>query len=160
MAKQLILSIKPRFLDLILTGLKTVELRKASTKIEPGTTILLYATSPRCEIVGSAQVDFRALLSKEDIWMKYSRMAGVTRIDFESYYADAPTGVVLGLRSVARFLIPVHLDDIREVDGRFRPPQSYMRAPQFVGAMVNNRLSSNVRPSRNIDISTPSSRAS
>lgn len=132
----LILSIKPRYLDRILAGDKTVELRKRSARIEPGTRILLYATAPTCAVVGEARVEFRERLPLAELWRRHGQAASVTRIDFDAYYAEADEGVALGLTEVVPYARALSLRSLRQADAGFRPPQSYMQAPGFLTRLV------------------------
>ena len=44
--RMIVLSLKPRFADVVLAGKKTVELRRAEPKIVVPTRALIYSTSP------------------------------------------------------------------------------------------------------------------
>jgi predicted transcriptional regulator len=133
------ISIKPKYVEMILAGAKVVELRKRSAKIAPGTRILIYATSPQKELVGEAGISFVERLPVELLFKRYGRLAGVTREDFESYYVDHSVGVAFGLESVIIYARPVSLAALQLMSPGFRPPQSYMRAPAFVEALGRAR---------------------
>lgn len=137
---EILISIKPKYLDLILSGHKTVELRKRSTKVPSGTRLLLYASSPRCAVVGEARVSFREELTIEALWAKHGAAAGVDRDELDAYYAGADGGVVLGLTDVRTYPADLSLNALRAVREGFRPPQSYMRAPAFIDALLRKLL--------------------
>lgn len=137
---EILISIKPRYLDAILSGRKTVELRKRSTRISPATRLLLYASSPQCAVVGEARVAFREELPIEELWIKHGAAASITRDELEAYYAGADRGVVLGLADVRRYPVRLSLRSLRDESARFRPPQSYMRAPAFLDALLRRLL--------------------
>lgn len=137
---EILISIKPRYLAAILSGRKTVELRKRSTRISPGTRLLLYSSSPQCAIVGEARVAFREELSIAELWSRHGASAAVSRDELDAYYAEVERGVVLGLAEVRRYPVPLPLRSLREASAGFRPPQSYMRAPTFVGALLHRLL--------------------
>lgn len=139
---EILISIKPKYLDLILSGRKTVELRKQSTRISPGTWLLLYASSPRRAVVGMARVAYREELRVAAIWAKHGAAAGVSREEFRAYYAGAHRGVVLGLDEVRTYPVELPLRSMRDARRDFRPPQSYMRAPSFIGVLLRNLLGS------------------
>ena len=48
------MSLRPRFAYAILSGAKTVELRRMRVSATPGTTIIIYASSPVMSVVGLA----------------------------------------------------------------------------------------------------------
>lgn len=132
---EVLISIKPKYIDLILSGRKTVELRKRS-RITPGTRLILYASSPRCAVVGEALVSFREELTIDTLWTKHGEAAGVGKEELDGYYADAPTGVALGLTDVFRYQEDIPLSSLRDAKRGFQPPQSYMRAPAFIGELL------------------------
>ncbi len=133
---EILISIKPKYLDLILSGRKTVELRKKSTGIPQGTRLLLYASSPRCALIGEARVSFREELTIAELWAKHGVAAAVRRDELQAYYAGADRGVVLGLADVRHFPTGVPLSSLREAGEGFRPPQSYMRVPAFINELL------------------------
>jgi predicted transcriptional regulator len=137
---EILISIKPKYLDLILSGRKTVELRKQSTRIPPGTRLLLYASSPRRAVIGEARVAFREDLSLDEIWAKHGVAAAVSKDELRAYYSGADRGVVLGLTDVRRYPMNLPLRSLRDVHHGFRPPQSYMRAPAFIDALLKSIL--------------------
>ena len=53
---QAIISLKPRYVELILSGKKTVELRNRVVRMDPGTVIWIYATRPVGGIVALAEL--------------------------------------------------------------------------------------------------------
>jgi len=133
----IIISIKPKYVDLIFAGCKRVELRKRGAWISPGTRILIYATLPLGALVGEARVCFRELLPIDVLWERHGAQAAIERKSFGAYYSGADEGIALGLQLVTRYPEPVSLDALRAAGDGFRPPQSYMRAPSFVTCIAN-----------------------
>lgn len=138
----LIISIKPKYVDRILSGQKTVELRKRSARIRPGTRVLIYSTSPRCAVVGEARISFREQLPIDELWLRHGADAAVDSTEFDDYYAEADEGVALGLEEVLRYPQAVPLDTLRNADDGFRPPQSYMRTPAFIERLIASLIPS------------------
>lgn len=133
----IIISIKPKYVDLIFAGCKRVELRKRGAWICPGTRILIYATLPIGALVGEARICFRELLPIELLWKRHGAQAAIERKSFDDYYAGADEGIALGLQLATRYSEPVSLAALRAAGDGFRPPQSYMRAPSFVAGIAN-----------------------
>ena len=131
-----LISLKPRFADGILAGRKTVELRKRRARIEPGTRVIIYATSPRCAVLGDARVTFREQLPVEEIWNRYGARTAVVRREFSDYYGDADEGVAFGLEDARQYAHAVSLEMLRRENPKFRPPQSYMRTPDYVERLL------------------------
>ena len=131
-----LISIKPRYVQLILASEKTVELRKRSAQIQPGTRVMIYSTSPRRAIVGEAIIAFREQLPLPELWRRHGQDAAVTLEEFNDYYAGADQGVAFGLEGVQRYPQAVSLDTLRDLGDGFRPPQSYMRIPSLVEQLI------------------------
>src|SRR5262249_3864527 len=81
----LLLSLRPRFAQLILAGGKTVELRRRSVNAPPGTLVILYASSPTMAIVGTARLRDVQVLDIESAWNRHRRRLGLSRTEFDSY---------------------------------------------------------------------------
>ena len=82
---QAILSLKPQFADLILSGEKTVELRNRVVRMEPGTVIWIYATKPVGGIVARAELDSVVHDTPSEIWIRFEREMCIDRAHFDSY---------------------------------------------------------------------------
>ncbi len=123
--RTILLSVRPKYAHLILDGSKTVELRRVCPNIGPGDFIMMYESSPARRV--------RALLHVEEIihdaptqlWPRVRRDAGVTRTDFDRYFAGAATAVGIRLHVADNLSPPLHLAELQRVAPGFRPPQSY-----------------------------------
>jgi len=123
--KTLLLSIHPRYCDLILSGSKTVELRKQRPKLPSGSLVVMYASSPICALVGAFVLDGVVCTSPADLWRRYGPRAGVEWEVFERYYAEREQAFGLLVGDVMPFEEVVSLDALRRSWGKFHPPQSY-----------------------------------
>ena len=56
MPRSLLISIRPTFVEQILTGTKTVELRRKKPQLRPGAAVYIYATAPVKAVVARAQL--------------------------------------------------------------------------------------------------------
>ncbi|MGE4714260.1 ASCH domain-containing protein [Bifidobacterium breve] len=65
-----ILSIRPEYVDRILSGEKKYEFRKRIFKREDVDTIVIYSTSPCCRVVAEASIAEIIQDSPERIWKK------------------------------------------------------------------------------------------
>ena len=68
---QAIISFKPHYAELILSGDKTVELRNRTVRLKSGTTIWIYATQPVGRIVAKAKVRTVFHGGPAEIWDRY-----------------------------------------------------------------------------------------
>jgi predicted transcriptional regulator len=125
----LVLSIKPRYAELIDAGRKRIEFRRRFPADVTRARALLYTSSPvqaielTCTIAQVHRGATRAL------WRDFNHHAGVTRDEFNTYFDGTSTGVALLLTDVQRLSPPLPLNGpvLRAVD--FRPPQSLALLP-------------------------------
>lgn len=121
----LFLSIKPRFAALILEGTKTVELRRVSPAVEEGHLVLLYASSPQRELVGTCRVVDVEADSINAIWDRHGDRTGVTQAEYGRYFDGAQRAVAIVLSKPSRLSEPRSLKELRGWLGGFQPPQSF-----------------------------------
>ncbi|TWT69722.1 ASCH domain-containing protein [Crateriforma conspicua] len=121
----LFLSIHPKHVQAIVEGRKTVELRKRRPSIEPGCMVVIYATTPKCEVVAVATVDAIQVGDPETIWRDCGEMAAVSEDAFDDYYDGATKAVGIHLSDIAVFKKPVSLRELRRRWEGFQPPQQY-----------------------------------
>ena len=124
---QAILSLKPQYAELILSGEKTVELRNRVVRMEPGTVIWIYATKPVGGIVALVELDSVVHDAPADIWIRYEREMCIDKAHFDSYINNRESVSALILSSVRKLKHSVTLDWIRRSIGNFQPPQFYSR---------------------------------
>src|SRR4051812_25136463 len=121
----LLLSLRPRYADLLLEGSKTVELRRVKPAASEGSTVLLYASSPTMTLVGRAEVAKIHVASLNEIWREHGDRTGITRKEYDCYFAGIDRAVAIELKQIRRLERPRPLDDLRRRLAGFRPPQSY-----------------------------------
>ena len=124
---QAIISLKPQYAELILSGEKTVELRNRIVRMKPGTVIWIYATKPVGGIVALAELDSVVHDTPAEIWIRFEREMCIDRAHFDSYINNRESVSALILSSVRRLQQSVTLDRIRRSVSDFQPPQFYSR---------------------------------
>lgn len=122
--KALLLSLLPRFAEAILDGSKTVELRRRRVAAPPGTDVLLYASSPRQAVVGTARLRDTFMCPPDTAWEDHAVGLGLERHEFDRYLAGEAQACLLLLGDVRRLDVPLSLSELRG-SKPFRPPQSY-----------------------------------
>ena len=152
--KQAIMSLKPQYVELILSGAKTAELRNRIVRMEPGTVIWIYATRPVGGIVALAELDLVVHDTPAEIWDRYGREICIDRDHFNSYINNRESVSALILSSVRKLKHSVTLDWIRRSIGNFQPPQFYSRlSPDGrLSSTLNNAL--RVGDSSTLDLAT------
>ena len=123
--RQAIISLKPRYADLILTGKKSVELRSRIVRLKPGTTIWIYSTRPVGRIVGFAEVKSVVHGEPTLIWRRFKKKICIDEAEFNSYTEDRERVSAVTLTRVQELAEAPTLDGIRELTGTFHPPQFY-----------------------------------
>ncbi len=118
----ILMSIKPPYVDMIVSGCKTVEIRKRAVRAPAGATIWIYATSPRQQVVASARLEAVALDTADEIWRAFGDRAGIDRYEFDAYVGDAELVAALCLTEITELDTPLCP---RGEAAAFRPPQSY-----------------------------------
>lgn len=124
MKRTLLLSLRPRFAEAILTGDKATELRRRPINARPGTPIILYASSPVRAVVGTARLASVDSCDPGTAWHQHQHTLGLTRQEFDTYLDGAPVAYLLQLRHVQVVNEPLPLDHLRR-HGPFQPPQSF-----------------------------------
>ena len=139
-----IISLKPRYADLVLSGKKSVELRNRIVRLHPGTKIWIYATQPKGCVVAFAVV--KSVVHDEPalIWRRFERDICIEKTHFDSYTEDRERVSAVMLTAVRKLPEPPTLDRIRKLVGVFHPPQFYARLASESGLLgVLSKLAGN-----------------
>ena len=120
--RAVLLSIRPKYADLILSGSKRVELRRSWPN---GVGVMvLYSSAPIQRLVGAAYVDTVKRETPEALWALSEEFGGgVTRDELNEYFSGKRTayGVMIGSVEIAERQV-----DPKDVFDEFVPPQSYL----------------------------------
>ena len=123
--KPLLLSLKPRYADLIFEGVKKAELRRRALARMEGRDVFVYVTSPIMELRGGFRVGEVWTGTPQDIWKKVSEWAGVNKDDFDAYYTGQSIAYALEITDVWEFANPPGLSMLRSRFDNFIVPQSW-----------------------------------
>lgn len=134
--RMLVLSLRPRFAEAILSGEKTVELRRVEPQIELPTRALVYASSPTRSLMGQCVVRKAVRLPLSMLWRRYGHATAVTQEEFHDYFAQKETGIALLLSNPVRLSSEVPLVKLRQSVDRFRAPQSFAYVAVETGARL------------------------
>ncbi len=122
-------SIKPKHVENILSGSKTVELRSRTVNLEPGTTIWIYSTLPNGCVSAYATVDKVHLASPSIIWKEYSEEIAITKKEFDDYVLGKETVSAICLTNIYQIEPVISLEDLRDNTENFHPPQFFKKFP-------------------------------
>jgi predicted transcriptional regulator len=123
--RDLLVSLHPRHASNILSGEKTVELRRRFPEQHTrGALVLIYSTRPVQAIVGVARIQHVLKLPVSRIWTQYGAAACVSKAEVEAYFSGLREGYVILLGEARPLKCRLTMEDLYS---RFRivPPQSY-----------------------------------
>lgn len=120
--KIVLISVHPRFANLIVSGEKRIEFRRSWTK-EEVRSLVIYATAPVMRVVAVASVKGVVQHSPSRLWEVAKEFGGgLTRDELRSYFSGRSLGYGIQLGAVARVKEPFSL---ASAISTFRPPQSF-----------------------------------
>jgi predicted transcriptional regulator len=118
----ILLSVKPRFADLIIDGSKLAELRRTIPAQTVGT-IAIYSSSPVKGIVALADVKEIIEASPTKLWaIAKNNGSGLTRTELMLYFDSKKTGFAIMLENVRVYGKPVQPSKVFKT---FSAPQSF-----------------------------------
>lgn len=123
--RALLLSIRPKYADLIFSGKKKMELRRTRPRIGKDDLALIYVSSPVKSLVGAILVTNVVELPPEALWAKARKKAAVTRVEFDEYFAGAEKAFAIEFSRCWELVEPVSLKTLRARRRGFHPPQSF-----------------------------------
>jgi predicted transcriptional regulator len=130
----ILLSVHPKWADLILSGQKTVELRRVTPKrLKPGMAVVLYQTGTG--IVGEATVS--SVCTRRPLPAGTSKpYSGMHETEALVYLAGASSPCAIWLRGARRYARPIPLPIMRGMGG----PDEWLDAPQSFHYLSDNLL--------------------
>lgn len=106
----------------IISGMKTVELRRRFMSLPLGARLWIYSTLPVGALVATATIAAIDYDSPHKLWSRYQSEAAVTKNLFFQYFGGCDLGCAIQLESVEP-ISPVPLDSIRRIRGVEHIPQ-------------------------------------
>lgn len=123
--KTLLLSIKPTYADLIFSGCKTTELRRIRPGIGCGDSIVVYASSPCCSVLGTVQVSGVLEGTPRVLWPSVRDSCGLSRQQYLQYFDGAQRAFAIQLTGARLRTHPITLAELRRRSPCASPPQAY-----------------------------------
>ena len=118
----ILLSIKPRFAELITAGSKRIELRRAIPK-KTIKTIVIYASSPIQSIVALADVAETIEAKPNHLWqLSKSNGGGLSKLELQAYFSLKIKGFAFILENIRVFDSPINP---KKIFKDFTAPQSF-----------------------------------
>jgi len=122
----LIISINPSYSEKILSGEKTVEIRKKFNSKWNGITVTLYSTRDTKAIVGTARIKNIIQHHPKFIWEKFGDKIGCSEKEFIEYCGNDLSVYAIFLTDIEPFDHPIYLTQLDSfMNYSLAPPQSY-----------------------------------
>ena len=117
-----LLSIKPKYVQSIMDGEKKFEFRKSIFRNRSVNRIFIYSSAPVQRIVALFEISTILEDHPVPLWDKVKTHAGIDDSEFFSYFAGKSRGYAIGIENLMEFDTPVNP---KEAFPGFVPPQSY-----------------------------------
>ena len=133
--RQILLSIKPEFIEKIFSGEKEFEFRKNRCKSDVNK-IIIYSTAPVKKVVGTADIEYIIEDTPSKVWERTQNKSGISYDFFNSYYAGCTKSVAYKLTNVKKYIQPKDLSDF----GVSVPPQSFVYLPNHDAKIIKKKF--------------------
>lgn len=111
--KHILLSVKPQFANMLVDGVKTIELRKKfPLDLAKDTTIFIYSSFPEKKVIGECKIKEVMRLPKTKLWNLSCDEAMISWSYFSEYFRDSDEGFAILVHKPLRYEIPVKLVEL------------------------------------------------
>jgi predicted transcriptional regulator len=128
--ENILISVERKYVARMLSGSKTIELRRRALRVSIGTIVWIYSTAPYALVDTVARVETIVSGPPRSLWETYKERTGVTREEFDNYFLKTSIGWGVVLRDIQPLRAAVTLTALRRHTRMFHPPQFFMRLQQ------------------------------
>jgi type I restriction enzyme S subunit len=133
-----LLSIKPKFVEKIISGEKKYEFRRTIFRNIESNSIFIYSSSPVKKIIGEMVVDSILSDRPKKLWEKCKEFSGICRKDFFDYFDGKDEAFAIKIQKILLFDLPIEPQKIKY---NFIPPQSfYYIKDELMSFLVKPRI--------------------
>lgn len=111
------------YVDMILSGQKSVEIRNRKLKLQADSRLWIYSTLPMGCIQAVTEVHHTEVDIPSRIWQKYGDMIGITRDKFHEYVNGNKMISAISLKNIKKLPVDLSLYSLRRKVPWFHPPQ-------------------------------------
>jgi len=123
-----VISVRPKYARDILSGVKTVEIRKSFSRAWEGKRAVVYSTTPDKRVAGEVTIKRVDQKPPSQVWEEQSANLSCTEAEFWGYCGENAFVSVLYLDEPRPYCEQVELETVRDiVNVDARPPQSHQR---------------------------------
>ncbi|WP_342609245.1 ASCH domain-containing protein [Vibrio tritonius] len=117
-----LISIKPEFVEKILSGEKLFEYRKAIFKRPGVQSVVIYSTMPEGKIVGEFTIEQILAKHPEELWEQTKQASGINKKFFDEYFSNREMAYAIEIKDLTIYKEPI---DPYKRDCAFKAPQSF-----------------------------------
>jgi len=117
-----LLSVKPKYAELIMKGSKKYEFRKVVFNNKYIEYVYIYSSSPVKKIVGIFRIGTIIEDRPLSLWNQLKGYSGMDEDEFFDYFENRKIGFAIEIKDFKRFEDPL---DPKDLIPRFVPPQSF-----------------------------------
>ncbi|MDH3001498.1 hypothetical protein A1D23_13180 [Chelonobacter oris] len=119
---KVLLSIKPEFVEKIISGEKKFEFRKSLPKRSGITSVVVYSTMPVGKVIGEFTIKQTLSLTPESLWEKTKKLSGISKGFFDDYFSTRELAHAFEIEKFKLYDNPLSISDVLSSG---IPPQSY-----------------------------------
>ncbi len=119
---KVLLSIKPEFVEKIISGEKRFEYRKAVFKRPEIKSVVIYSTMPEGRIIGEFSIGEIIAKRPEDLWEATKNVSGIDRRFFDEYFVGRDVAYAIQIKDFVQYKEPIN-PYLKEKG--FKAPQSF-----------------------------------
>lgn len=117
-----LLSIKPEFVNKIFSGQKKYEYRKTIFKRKDISRVVIYATAPISRVVGEFEIESILFDDIDSLWQETKNYSGIDEHFFFEYFTKKEKGYAIKIKSYKKYSKTRELGDVYHSV----PPQSFV----------------------------------
>jgi len=121
-SKNILISIKPKYVEAICNGDKRVEFRRSFPKGGAKCFVYVYSSSPVSAVVGYFQVKTIKKETPTMLWKKYKGIGGINQSDFYDYFEGCEVGTAIEFDNFFIWDKPIPLSSLSTP---ILPPQNF-----------------------------------
>ena len=126
-SRDILISVKPEYFGRMLSGAKTVELRRRPIRVPIGTTVWIYVTVPSGRLGAMAEVSAVEENTPSELWRRYEDRVGISQRAFFAYFEGSTQGCAVVFQRILPLRKPLGLTVLRKSLGAFVAPQFYRK---------------------------------
>lgn len=118
-----LLSIKPNFVEEMISGEKKYEYRKKVFKRPDVSSVIVYATKPYGKVVGEFEIEEIIEEDIDTLWNDTKHLSGISEEFFYEYFRNRESGFAIKIKEFIEYDRPLELS---ELDSKIKmAPQSF-----------------------------------